>query len=170
MTDHHGSTYVAAGYAVHVLTFRANDDGGAEHRATTALLCTGSALVTHRLYETLVVARFLRWQQRRGEVRGVAVVAHSGASAAASLLPRLSGGWVDAVVTDHRPTYLDLKACREGAGEEWCAIDESAPDLHLRHHQIADTPDPRVPWLKLEYGFPEGAGRVLSFLEEHLGG
>jgi len=161
-----GSAYPEAGLLLAISSQRAYDGWFAESEANAYLLCAGSSLMAIRVYETLLMDRFIR---SRGS-ENVSLVGHSGGSVALNALVRLDWRW-RAAVSDLESNYATGWLCDDSPDSAWCLLDEVHPHLAQRFPQINNEGlvERRVPWLMLDYGYPDGAGPVLEFLAEVLG-
>ncbi len=170
--EHHGYTYLEHGYAVAVLGFRAYDSGRAEHDAGVSLLCAGSSLTAVKNYEVLLVHKYLRLLEEQGGVDGVGLIGHSGGSVAGNALIRQVFDRVDAYVTDLSSSYMNVQPCDSRNPRVECVIDETMPALYRIHARINDFNNPTltVPYVEQEYGYPDGPGEVLDFLDDVLRG
>ena len=99
-----GSTLAADGYLVLMPQFRAMGCIGPEYDISRALLIGGFHLMAMRVYETLLLHKYLRSLERVDTAR-IGILSHSGGSSTANLVIRLIDG-IAAQVTDY---YVDWR-------------------------------------------------------------
>lgn len=156
--------YAEAGYLVALSSQRAYDSWYAESEANAYLLCAGSSLMAVRHYETLLLDRYLRALG----FEEVALLGHSGGSVALNALMRWDWRW-SAAITDLESNYAYVLPCDEVGDSPWCLLDEVHPHLASRFPQINNNNlvDHVVPYLRQDYGYPNGIEPVLDFLADH---
>jgi hypothetical protein len=158
LDDLFGRDYAADGLALATLDFRAMGADASEDEAVRALLEQGFTLEALRIYESLLVLKYLRWLPEVDGAR-LAVVGHSGGSVAWNLAIRRDPP-IAAYVSDLTSDYCDV-------WKGWL-LDDTVPDLYPVHVALNELETAGLPVLRVPYGYPDGIGEILGFLEEHL--
>ena len=159
--DFGGGQLVSGGYLVIAPKQRASHMDDTEHNITTALLLNGHSLMTLRVYEALLVRKYLRSRTDVIPDR-IGLVGHSGGAVAGNLIVRVADGF-SALATDHVGTYAQYNPSGR-------LIDEMVPALVEFRHRINDFSSAPVPVFFVEYGYTESMVRVLAFFDLHLKG
>ena len=149
-----------AGHVVLVINPRAYDGvPGAESVVARTLLARGQTLMSLRVYEVLLAARYLRWLRIVDDDR-VAVMGHSGGSAVANLAVRLDDRFAG-LVTDHSPDYMNTGLPDEST--DFVPSDDFAPLLWPFSGAVGHFETLAIPVAACPYGYPDG-GRLASEL------
>ncbi len=166
--DRSGDLFVAEGYATLLLTFRAYDTGLAEHQASLHLLCQGFSLMGIRVYEALLGLKYLA---HRADIDGsrMGVIGHSGGSVTANLLIRVQPERLRASVSDLTAIHFNIgPPLDEGGGGH--VGDETSYALARLSANINDFSTAAVPVFPVEYGYTQGLGGAVRFLDRHVKG
>jgi hypothetical protein len=161
--DYLGRELARRGFVVLIPELRAFDCSRRENRIAWELLEVGRTLMGLRVYETLLMARYL---EHRADVDSgrISLFGHSGGASVANLAVRLARGFA-AKVTDYRVDYRD----RCGPHEVHC---ETLPALMPLSAEIGHDSALEIPVLQVTYKFEDPASRaaILAFFEAALGG
>jgi dienelactone hydrolase len=160
-SEHSGRNLARNGFAVLIPTLRVHNCKPSETRIALELLENGLTLMGLRVYETLLMAKYLDSLDQVDSSR-IGLFGHSGGSSIANLLVRVSDAF-SAKVTDLPSTYLD----RCGLLGVHC---ETIPALAPLTAEIAFEADLAIPTLEVPYGFEDPAiqARIISFFEAAL--
>jgi hypothetical protein len=149
---------VDRGVAVIAPSMRANYADQKENDIALKLLENGFSLIGVRIYETLLVRKYLRSVACIDPDR-IGLVAHSGGAANHNVLVRIDDNFA-AYVTDTFGNYITL--------HEDLFIDETMPSLYRHHLSIADQSTFTLPVFSATYGFVDDYDEIFSFLDQHL--
>ena len=127
------------------------------------LLQEGFTLMGIRVYESLLVLKYLKYNDMINNER-IGALAHSGGSAAASLIVRLSND-IKAFVRDYRSNYLDFFVEVKQFGSIHC---ETIPALSYYRNTINNEETLAIPVLNVPYGFKEEKHKILEFFAKNL--
>ncbi|MFH1469229.1 MAG: hypothetical protein ABIO70_32875 [Pseudomonadota bacterium] len=153
-----GREYPAHGYALATLDFRVMGADPDEDEVVRALLRHGFTLEALRIYESLLVLKYLRWLPEVDAER-LAVVGHSGGSVAWNLAIRGSPPIV-AYVSDLTSSYYD-------PWKGWL-LDDTIPALYPVHPALNELEGAGPPVLRVDYGYQHEFDEILTFLQDHL--
>lgn len=149
-----GRQYPEEGYAVMAVTFRVMGADTYEDDVTRTLLEAGFTFEALRIYESLLALKLLRWHPRVDPDR-LAVVGHSGSSAAWNLAIRLEPP-AQAYVSDLTTDYYNVIG--------GLLVDETLPAVYPVHPALADLSTAGIPTLTVPYGYAEEMEGILEFL------
>ena len=156
-----GRELASQGFVVLVPELRAHDCSLAENKIATALLKGGRTLMGLRVYEVLLMAKYLQHTDAVDAAR-IGLLGHSGGSSVADLAVFVSDAFA-AKVTDYQPDYRD----RCGPRGVHC---ETLPGLFPLAVDIMYRTDPEIPWLVLPYRFKDPSVRraTVTFFQTAL--
>ena len=156
----YGAEFAEAGLAMAILTPRANDSFPVEDATSQLLLRNGFTFAGLRVYELLLIRKYLRC---RGDIQGerIGLMGHSGGAVMGNLAVRVERSW-NSYVSDLTGDYLNWDR------EARTALDETAPRIHPLHTHVNDFETSEVPILTLPYGFGKTSDELLSFFGKHL--
>jgi hypothetical protein len=163
-----GAELAAAGYLVLVPQFRAMACFGAEDQISRALISGGFHLMAMRVYESLLLEKYLR-SLPRVDSRRIGILSHSGGSSTANLAVHLTDG-IAAQVTDY---YVDWRDRCIPPPVDLPVHCETVPGLFPLSTTFADdrsAPLPRLSIPSAENGFADNADAILAFFATHLHG
>jgi hypothetical protein len=130
------------------------------------LLYNGFHLMAIRVYETLLIEKYLRSVNRVDTAR-IGILSHSGGSSTANLVIHLTEG-IAAQVTDHFVEWRDRNFTPSGDGYIHC---ETVPGLFPLTTTFSEDWSAPIPRLIIPYGengFEEDASAILNFFATHL--
>ena len=159
--EYMGSVLADAGYFVVMPSFRAMRLEGEERedqKVSLYLLRYGLSLMGVRVYETLLLLKYLRYLPTVDNHR-IGIMAHSGGNAVAALVVRLTD-FVSVRVADYFSPYLSLYK-----DHLHC---ETVPGLYHAHESINDDSSAGIPVLRVPYGYDPMQKTIRAFLDEHL--
>jgi len=156
--EYMGSMLAASGYVVIMPSFRAMDLEDEEPDVTLWLMRHGLTLMGIRVYETLLLLKYLRFLEMVDNDR-IGLLAHSGGNAVAALVVRISNS-VAVRVVDYVSDYLNFYE-----GHAHC---ETIPGLYLVQHWINDESTAGIPMLRVPYEFDPMRQHINAFFDEHL--
>jgi hypothetical protein len=160
--DFLGAELAEAGYFVLMPQFRAMNCIGPEQEFTFSLLRGGFHLIAMRVYETLLMEKYLRASERVDAAR-IGLLTHSGGSSTGNLAVQLTDG-IAAHVTDY---YVDWRdRCFDG-GPPHC---ETVPGMFPLGANLRDARYAQSPTLNVEYAFESADTRalILDFFDRTL--
>jgi hypothetical protein len=157
-----GRELARRGFFVLIPNFRAHDCSLFETRIALELLESGYTLMGLKIYETLLMSRFLESLGQVDKAR-VALLAHSGGSSIADLAVRVSDSFA-AKVIDLRINYRD----RCGLLGTHC---QTIPALFPLSAELASDDRLGIPTLEVPYKFeaPAVKAQIVKFLETAFG-
>jgi hypothetical protein len=161
-----GADLAAAGYLVIMPQFRAMACFGAEDAISRALISGGFHLMAMRVYETLLLEKYLR-SLPRVDSRRIGILSHSGGSSAANLAVHLTDG-IAAQVTDY---YVDWRDRCIPPPADLPVHCETVPGLFPLSTTFPDDRSAPLPRLSIPYaenGFADNADAILAFFATHL--
>jgi hypothetical protein len=158
LDDLFGRDYPTRGYALATLDFRVMGADADEDEVVRALLREGFTLEAIRIYESLLVLKYLRWLPEVDAQR-LAVVGHSGGSVAWNLAIRQSPP-IAAYVSDLTSTYYD-------PWKGWL-LDDTVPALYPVHPAINEIEEAGLPVLRVPYSYQDEFDEIIAFLGQHL--
>jgi dipeptidyl aminopeptidase/acylaminoacyl peptidase len=159
-----GAELAASGYFVLIPQLRAMNCFGPEAEISFALLKSGFTLMGMRVYETLLMLKYLRFLDRVDATR-IGILSHSGGSSTANLAVQLTSG-LAAQVTDYFVDWRDH--CTEFSfASVHC---ETLPAMFPLGPSLQDERYLDLPRLGVEYAFesPNTRARIRSFFAENL--
>ena len=142
----------ARGYIIARPEFRFTDCGDAERDQSVALMLDGFNLLGQRVYETLLVMKFLRSLDAVEPLR-VGLWAHSGGSSTTNVLVRVSS-WPAVSVTDYEVDFRSM--C---GGQVHC---ETLPALLPLAKEINNQVTVPLPHLRVSYGYGVASERAAA--------
>ncbi len=153
------------GIAVLMPRLRAHDCSLTENLIARKLMEQGFTLMGLRVYETLLMHKYLE-HSGAVDARRVGLLSHSGGSTAANLVVRISDKFRAHVVDYQLDPHSDI-AC--GPLKVHC---ETVPVLMAMAVEINDFTTLAVPNLLVPYKFsdPKLQGEIVGFFRRHLGG
>jgi len=163
-----GAELAAEGYLVIMPQFRAMACVGPEDEISRTLIYGGFHMMDMRVYETLLVLKYLRSLDRVDAAR-IGILSHSGGSSTANLVVHLTGG-IAAQVTDY---YVDWRDRCIGPPLDLPVHCETVPGLFPLSTTFPDDRFAPVPRLSIPYaenGFAEDAAQIEAFFAAHLQG
>jgi len=152
-----GLELMREGFVVLMIGFRAMNLGNDEVKISRKLLLHGFSLMGIRVYESLLLLKYLLYLNKVDNKR-IGIIGHSGGSSIAHLIVRLTSH-IRAKVTDFDNDYLDM------SGPIHC---ERIPNLSYYHKTITDDSSLSIPALKVPYGFREMRENIKNFFLIHL--
>ena len=161
-----GADLAAAGYVVVMPQFRAMGCFGAEDEISRTLISGGFHLMAMRVYETLLLEKYLR-SLPRVDARRIGILSHSGGSSTANLAVHLTDG-IAAQVTDY---YVDWRDRCIPPPADLPVHCETVPGLFPLNTTFADDRSAPLPRLSIPYaenGFAEDADAIFTFFATHL--
>ncbi len=156
-----GDRLARGGIAVLIPRLRAHDCSWRENRIARGLLEQGFTLMGLRVYETLLMHKYLEHSDAV-DARRVGLLGHSGGSSTANLAVRVADRF-RVYVVDYQVDYYNQ--C--GPLDVHC---ESVPALVPLAAEINDSASLAVPHLLVPYKFPdpELRARIVEFFRRHL--
>lgn len=156
-----GHELADAGYVVLVPLLRAHDCSQTENDVARALLEDGFTLMGMRVWEALLMARYLKSRPFVAPDR-LGLLGHSGGSSTANLVVRVTGCYA-ALVTDYLQDYRNTCGPDDIHCETIPAVAPLAPDVN-------DASTLPIPRLKVSYAFEGDEERqaIRDFFAEHL--
>jgi hypothetical protein len=148
--------------------FRAMECFGAEDQISRALISGGFNLMAMRVYEAILMQKYLR-SLERVDSRRIGILSHSGGSSTANLVVHLTGG-IAAQVTDYYVDWRDRCIPPPANLPVHC---ETVPGLFPLNTTFPDDRSAPLPRLSIPYaenGFAEDADAIFAFFAEHLHG
>ncbi len=147
------------GYALAAPTFRVMGADASEDRLVRELMRRGFTLMSIRIYEILLIRKYLL---SKDEIIGsrIGLLGHSGGSIAGNLVVRIDNGFA-AYVGDCKGSYL-------GVYEDKYLLDEFAPRLFTIHRQINDLTTTKTPTKKIPYAKDKHWDSVFEFFDRFL--
>ena len=139
-------------------TMRANFADGNETEIALELLDNGFSLLGLRIYETLLVRKYLRALQCV-DPEHIALVGHSGGSVNNNVLMRID--------SDFAAYVFDATGLYNGLYQKRCT-DETVPALYPYHRSISDPKTFSLPYHQAPYDFEGDYEVIFRFLNEHL--
>jgi len=161
-----GADLAAAGYLVLMPQFRAMNCFGPEDEISRALISGGFNLMAMRVYETLLLEKYLR-SLPRVDSRRIGILGHSGGSSTANLAVHLTDG-IAAQVTDY---YVDWRDRCIPPPLDLPVHCETVPGLFPLSTTFPDDRSAPLPRLSIPYaenGFAADADAILDFFATHL--
>ena len=161
-----GTDLAAAGYLVLMPQFRAMTCVGPEDEISRALISGGFHLMAMRVYETLLLEKYLR-SLPRVDSRRIGILGHLGGSSTANLAVHLTDG-IAAQVTDY---YVDWRDRCIPPPLDLPVHCETVPGLFPLSTTFPDDRSAPVPRLSIPYaenGFAADADAILDFFATHL--
>jgi dienelactone hydrolase len=138
-----GDTLAAEGYLVIMPQFRAMGlELDAEEEIGSTLLFGGFHLMAMRVYETLLIEKYLRSLDRVNTAQ-IGIISHSGGSSAANLVIHLTKG-IAAQVTDYYVEWRDRNFTTSGVSQIHCETVPSLFPLTTTFPEDWSTPIPRL--------------------------
>ena len=163
-----GATLAAEGYLVIMPQFRAMECFGPEDQISRALISGGFNLMAMRVYEALLMEKYLR-SLERVDSRHIGILSHSGGSSTANLVVHLTSG-IAAQVTDY---YVDWRDRCIPPPVNLPVHCETVPGLFPLSTTFPDDRSAPLPRLSVPYaenGFADDATEILDFFATHLRG
>jgi hypothetical protein len=164
-----GTALAAEGYLVLMPQFRAMACFGAEDEISRTLIYGGFNLMAMRVYETLLLEKYLR-SVERVDPRRIGILSHSGGSSTANLVVHLTNG-IAAQVTDYYVDWRDRCVPPPANLPVHC---ETVPGLFPLSTTFADDRSIAIPRLSIPYaenGFDDtDAAAIHDFFAMHLHG
>ena len=146
-----GDTLAADGYLVIMPQFRAMGlDLDAEVEISSTLLFGGFHLMAMRVYETLLIEKYLRSLDRVNAAR-IGILSHSGGSSTANLVIHLTEG-IAAQVTDYYTDWRDRNYIPSDDGYESHIHCETVPGLYELSTTFPYDRSTPIPRLSVDYG------------------
>ena len=161
-----GADLAAAGYLVLMPQFRAMNCFGPEDEISRTLISGGFHLMAMRVYETLLLEKYLR-SLPRVDSRRIGILSHSGGSSTANLAVHLTDG-IAAQVTDY---YVDWRDRCIPPPVDLPVHCETVPGLFPLSTTFPDDRSAPLPRLSIPYaenGFAEDADAIFGFFAAHL--
>ncbi len=155
--DFMGLELMREGFIVLMIGYRAMNLGNDEAKISEKLLLNGFSLMGIRVYETLLLLKYLLYLDEVDNER-IGIIGHSGGSSITHLVVRLTP-YLSAKVTDFDNDYLDM------SGPIHC---ERIPALSYYHKTITNDSSLSIPALKVPYGFREMRENIKKFFLIHL--
>ncbi|MDD5614403.1 MAG: hypothetical protein PHQ54_04970 [Candidatus Omnitrophica bacterium] len=146
-----------AGFVVAIPVLRAMMDFEVDYKVSKHLLLKGFTLMGIRVYESLLVVKYLNYLDFVDSSR-IGIISHSGGSAVANLLVHIKEGF-KSLVRDHQSSYMN------NYQDIHC---ETIPNLHIFHPIINSTEMFTVPVLDVSYNFEGEKERIIDFLSENI--
>lgn len=163
-----GAALAAEGYLVIMPQLRAMECFGPEDQISRSLIYGGFNLMAMRVYETLLVEKYLR-SLGRVDPRRIGILSHSGGSSTANLVVHLTNG-IAAQVTDY---YVDWRDRCVPAPANLPVHCETVPGLFPLSTTFPDDRSAPLPRLSIPYaenGFADDADAIRNFFATHLRG
>ncbi len=163
-----GAELAAEGYLVIMPQLRAMNCIGPEDQISRALISGGFHLMAMRVYETLLLEKYLR-SLHRVDSRRIGILSHSGGSSTANLVVHLTNG-IAAQVTDYYVDWRDRCIPPPANLPVHC---ETVPGLFPLSTTFPDDRSAPIPRLSIPYaenGFANDATEIRDFLATHLRG
>lgn len=157
---HYGADFPAAGIALAVVTPRVNDSFPLEDSVSRALLLAGTTFMAVRIYDLLLVRKYLRCRADVDPER-IGLLGHSGGATVGNVAVRMDDGW-KAYVGDNTGDYLNWDH------KSGTVLDETAPALHPLFPLINNFELSPTPILMLEYGYGETSDEMVGFFLSKL--
>jgi dienelactone hydrolase len=147
-----------AGYIVAIPKFRAMLCDKTEENTSKKLLLNGFTLMGLRVYESMLVVKYL--QSLEG-VKNIGAIAHSGGSSTLNLIVRIPN-FLKAIVYDYNVNYLNF-----------CSFNrihcETIPQLYKYHPAINNPETLTIPNLKAAYEYSDiSFEEIKSFFDNNL--
>jgi len=160
--DCFGREFASEGFAVIIPTYRAMDASDTEAIITQELHFNGYTLMGMRIYETMLLVKYLKESGLVGK-NGIGIIGHSGGSNVATLFARIMPD-IKALVYDINLSPLLLIA------ETNFMHCTTIPDLVYYNAQLEDFSNSGIPFLKLEYGYrqTDDLQRIIDFFKIRL--
>ena len=160
--DYFGREFASEGFVVIIPTYRAMDASDTEAIITQELHFNGYTLMGMRIYETLLLVKYLK-QSGLSAKDGIGIIGHSGGSNAATLFARISPD-IKALVYDINLSPLLL------ISETNFMHCTTIPDLVYYNAQLEDFSNSGIPFLKLEYGYKQtdDLRKIIDFFKSRL--
>ncbi|MEE2830576.1 MAG: hypothetical protein VX498_15415 [Myxococcota bacterium] len=155
-----GADFAAAGIALAILTPRANDSHPLEDKTSQLFLRNGFTFMGVRVYELLLVRKYLRCRTDIQADR-LGLVGHSGGAVVGNLAVRVERSW-KAYVGDLTGDYLNWDVHNR------TALDETAPAVYPLHPYVNKFTTSEVPTLMLPYEFGPTGEVMIDFFKKHL--
>jgi len=160
--DYLGERLAEVGFAVLMPRLRLHDCSMVENYVARGLLKGGRTLMGLRVYETLLMEKYLRWLDAV-DARRVGLLSHSGGSSTANLAVRLSDAF-RAHVVDYQVDYRNFCGPLDVHCETVPALVPLAADVN--YFAALDVPSLRVPY---KFADPELREEIVGFFRRHLG-
>jgi hypothetical protein len=163
-----GAALAAEGYLVVMPQFRAMECFGAEDQISRALINGGFNLMSMRVYETLLLEKYLR-SLDRVDAKRIGILSHSGGSSTANLVIHLTNG-IAAQVTDYYVDWRDRCVPPPFNLPVHC---ETVPGLFPLNTTFPDDRFAPIPRLSVPYGengFANAAAAIRDFFAAHVRG
>lgn len=161
-----GTELAAEGYLVVMPQFRAMDSFGPEEEISRTLIFGGFHLMAMRVYETLLIEKYLRFLDRV-DTAHIGILSHSGGSSTANLAIHLTNG-IAAQVTDYYVDWRDRFISLSGNLSIHC---ETVPGLFPLSTTFPEDWSAPIPRLSIPYagnGFAERTTEISNFFAAHL--
>ncbi len=161
-----GAALAAEGYLVLMPQFRAMNCFGPEDQISRALISGGFHLMAMRVYEALLLEKYLR-SLDRVDARRIGILSHSGGSSTANLVVHLTHG-IAAQVTDY---YVDWRDRCIPPPANLPAHCETVPGLFPLSTTFPDDRSAPIPRLSIPYGengFDDDATQIREFFAARL--
>lgn len=158
-----GKELAQEGFVMIMLSFRAMDCDQTEATISEELLSSGFTLIGLRIYEALLLIKYLNYLDFVDGAR-IGIIGHSGGSHTAHLVSRISDD-LKAGVYDYDSYMLDK------CGEEGIYIHcQTVPRLAYYDPQINDHTTFPFPTRMFEYGYPGKSAKqaVINFFKDNL--
>jgi hypothetical protein len=163
-----GAELAAQGYLVIMPQLRAMGCFGPEDEISRTLISGGFNLMALRVYEALLMEKYLR-SLDRVDSRRIGILSHSGGSSTANLVVHLTNG-LAAQVTDYYVDWRDRCVPPPFNLPVHC---ETVPGLFPLSTTFPDDRSAPIPRLSIPYGengFADDASAVSEFFATHLHG
>jgi hypothetical protein len=163
-----GTELAAEGYLVIMPQLRAMACIGPEDEISRTLISGGFHLMAMRVYEALLMEKYLR-SLNRVDSRHIGILSHSGGSSTANLVVHLTSG-IAAQVTDY---YVDWRDRCLPPPADLPVHCESVPGLFPLSTTFPDDRSAPLPRLSIPYGengFANDAAAIRDFFATHLHG
>jgi len=161
-----GAALAAEGYVMLMPQFRAMECFGPEDQISRALIYGGFNLMSMRVYEALLMEKYLR-SLERVDARRIGILSHSGGSSTANLVVHLTDG-IAAQVTDYYVDWRDRCIPPPANLPVHC---ETVPGLFPLSTTFPDDRSAPIPRLSIPYaenGFDEDATQIREFFAAQL--
>jgi hypothetical protein len=155
-----GIDLVREGFVVVMLSSRAMQCQEDECGISNILLLNGFALQGIRVYEALLLIKYLKYIDYQGggiDSTKMGIISHSGGSSTANLVVRVTDD-IKAQVTDYRHPYIDGPPAH-------C---ETVPHLSYFSDEINDRNTLSFPMLQVPYGFKDCRKVIREFFAKFL--
>ena len=161
-----GTELAAEGYLVVMPQFRAMDVVDPEEEISRTLIYGGFHLMAMRVYETLLIEKYLR-SVDRVDTAHIGILSHSGGSSTANLVIHLTKG-IAAQVTDYYVDWRDRFISLSGDLAVHCETVPGLFPLSTTFPEDWSAPIPRLSIPYAENGFADYATEIRDFFATHL--